>query len=84
MLNWYLNRCKNGTGRAVLRTYADQPGHPLLSLRRRPNFPNVEALQDKGIPLPTFENFHAADLLGDDDGVLTMEEWVAWAQPPQP
>ena len=37
-------------------------------------------LETEGIDVPTYENFHAADLEGNNDGTLTMDEWLAWAE----
>ena len=37
-------------------------------------------LETEGIDVPTYENFHAADLEGNNDGTLTMDEWLTWAE----
>ena len=37
-------------------------------------------LEAENIDVPEYDNFHAADLQGNDDGTLTMDEWLAWAE----
>ena len=40
----------------------------------------ADVLESQNVEVPTYENFHAADLQGNDDGTLTMDEWLAWAE----
>ena len=40
----------------------------------------ADVLESQNVEVPTYENFHAADLEGNDDGTLTMDEWLAWAE----